>query len=82
MHTFFIVTTKREKTINGYNCGRDFAVFDYLPEVEKFLKGEPCYNAMDDSTRLYNTETINKVFCILATDIVSAYNRAYDLCQR
>lgn len=78
MKTYIIVMTERTQPVNAWPAGKDFAVFDYLPEVEKFCKGETSHNTLDDCTQLFPHEEVRKVICILAEGPISAYNRAFE----
>lgn len=48
-----MITVKLEKTsglmkLNGFNIRYDEAVFSDMLEAEKFIKGEPAFNYLDD----------------------------------
>lgn len=87
MKTYFVVITNdyvkgTPWDINKTGYRRDYVIFDSLVELNMFFIGECAFDAIDNSMRLRAKDEIIATYCILATDYISAINRACELQNR
>lgn len=84
MKTYFVVITNdyvkgTPWDINKTGYRLDRVIFDSLEELNIFFTGQCAFDAIDNSMKLREKDKIVATYCILATDYISAVNRACQL---